>query len=321
MRRRSFLTGLGATLTLPLAAEAQQPAKLPSIGSLQSARNENAVAFIQALRDAGYLDGRNAVVETRIYGGMPERLPHLAEELVALKCDVIVAASPYSIRAATRATSTIPIVGIDLESDPVASGWARSLSHPGGNFTGLFLDLPELGGKLVELLKEAVPGLTRVAMLWDFTIGQVQFRATEAAARAAGVAVRSLPIQRLGDSKDAFERDARQRLPGVIVLSSPLIAYERSEIGTLALKNRLPTISLSPLFVGSGGLMAYGPDLPDMYKRAATYVDRILKGAKVGDLPIERPSRFQLVINLTSAKALGLTIPPSLLQRADQVIE
>jgi len=234
---------------------------------------------------------------------------------------VILATSAYAIRAATTATKTIPVVGIDLESDPVASGWARSLSRPGGNFTGLFLDLPELGGKLIQLLKEVEPGLSRVGAVWDSNVGNVQFRATEAAARVATVALQSLPIQRVEDFKDAFGRASRKRLNGIIVLSSPLIFRQLSQIATLALTSRLPTISLFTLFSRSGGLMAYGPDFPEMFRRAVTYIDRILKGTKVSELPIERPSRFELVINLKTAKALGLTIPPSLLQRADQVIE
>jgi putative tryptophan/tyrosine transport system substrate-binding protein len=306
-------------LVAPLAAEAQ-PGGVPRIGVLQPLQNENVTAFVQALRDLGYVDGQNVLIETRFYGDMLDQLPKLANELVTLKCDVMLAAAPYAIRAATSATSTIPIVGIDLESDPVASGWARSLSHPGGNLTGFFLDLPELGGKQLQLLTEAVPGLSRVGVLWDSTIGDVQFRATEAAARAAGVALRSLAIQRVEDVKDAFARAAREGQHGVVILSSPLINAQRSQITSLALKMRLPTISLFTLFPRSGGLMAYGPNLPDMYKRAAAYIDKILKGAKPADLPIERPTTFELVLNLKTAQALGLSLPPTLLFQADEVI-
>jgi putative tryptophan/tyrosine transport system substrate-binding protein len=304
-----------------LAAEAQQVRQVPRIGFLQPAQNENMTAFVQALRDLGYVDGQNVLIETRIYGDRLDQLPKLANELVTLQCDVILAAAPYAIRAAMSATSTIPIVGNDLESDPVDSGWARSLSHPGGNLTGVFLDLPELGGKHIQLLMEAVPGLSRVGVLWDSTIGDVQFRATAAAARAAGVTLRSLAIQRVEEVKDAFDHAAREGLHGVVILSSPLIHAQRAHITSLALQMRLPTISLFTSFPRSGGLMAYGPNLPEIYKRAATYIDKILKGAKVSDLPIERPSRFGFVVNVKTAQALGLTIPPTLLFQADEVIK
>jgi putative ABC transport system substrate-binding protein len=178
-----------------------------------------------------------------------------------------------------------------------------------------------LGGKQIQLLTEAVLGLSRVGVMWDSTIGDVQFRATEAAARAAGVTLRSLALQRVEDVKDAFDRAAREGLHGIVILSSPLINAQRAQIMSLALQMRLPTISLFTLFPRSGGLMAYGPNLPDMYKRAVTYIDKILKGAKVSDLPIERPSRFEFVVNVKTAKALGLTIPPSLLFQADEVIQ
>ncbi len=322
VERRRFMGMIaGGLLAAPVAARAQQARNVPRIGLLQGTQNENAVAFVQALRDAGYIDGRSAIIETRIYGAMIERLPEIASELAARKCDVILAAGPYAIRAAARATSTIPIVGIDLESDPVANGWARSLGHPGGNLIGLFLDAPELGGKEIQLLKEAMPGISRVGILWDSSIGDLQFRAAEEAARGAGLTVQSIPIRRADDFTVGLDRAARQHLNGVIVLSSPLILRERAQITGAALKNRLPTISLFTLFVEAGGLMAYGPDLPEMYRRAVTYIDRILKGAKAGDLPIERPSRFRFVINVKTAKALGLTIPPSLLLRADEVIQ
>jgi putative ABC transport system substrate-binding protein len=274
---------------------------------------------MQGLRDAGYIDGRSAIVEARYYD--IDRVAGLANELVALKCDVIFAAAPYAIQAAMKATSTIPIVGIDLESDPVASGWAAGLAHPGRNLTGIFLDLPELGGKQIELLKEAVPTLSHLAVLWDSTIGVVQFRATEAAARVAGVTLQSLSVQQPDDFPDAFDRASREGVHGMVVLSSPLINGQRSQIVEWALKIRLPTISLFTQFPRSGGLMAYGPNLADLYKGAAIYVDRILKGAKAGELPIQRPIKFDLVINLKTAKALGIDVPALLQQRADEVIE
>jgi putative ABC transport system substrate-binding protein len=322
MRRRQFIAALASAVSWPSAVRAQQPVgKVPRIGLLQGVQNENPAAFIQGLRDAGYIDGQNARIETRFFATAFDRLGEFANDLVGLQCDVIVAGAPYAIRAAMTATQTIPIVGIDLESDPVASGWAAGFGRPGGNLTGLFLDIPELGGKQIELLKEAVPILARLAVLWDSTIGAVQFRATEAAGRTTGIKLQSLPIQKTGDISDAFDRAVSERVDGLVILSSPLILGERTLITDLALKTRLPTISLFTLFPRSGGLLAYGPNLPDMYKRAATVVDRILKGASVGGMPIERPSRFDLVINLKTAKSLGLTIPPALLVRADEVIE
>jgi putative ABC transport system substrate-binding protein len=322
MMRREFITLLGSAATWPLAARAQQrTGKIPRVGFLLNVQSELVVALFEGLRDAGYIDGQNMVVETRFSGTMLDRIADIANDMAALNCDAIFAAGPYAIQALMRATSAIPIVAIDLESDPIANGWASSLGRPGGNLTGFFLDLPELGGKQIELLKEAVPTLSRMAFLWDVTVGFTQFCVTEAAARTAGVAPLSLPIQRLEDFKDAFDHAAREQAHAVVVLSSPLIFGQRLQIADLALKTRLPTISLFTLFPRSGGLMAYGPNFPEMCKRAATYVDRILKGAKAGELPIERPSRFELVINLKTAKALGLEIPPTLLARADEVIE
>jgi putative tryptophan/tyrosine transport system substrate-binding protein len=322
MMRREFITLLGSAATWPLAARAQQrTGKIPRVGFLLNVQSELVVALFEGLRDAGYIDGQNMVVETRFSGTMLDRIADIANDMAALNCDAIFAAGPYAIQALMRATSAIPIVAIDLESDPIANGWASSLGRPGGNLTGFFLDLPELGGKQIELLKEAVPTLSRMAFLWDVTVGFTQFRVTEAVARTAGVAPLSLPIQRLEDFKDAFDHAAREQAHAVVVLSSPLIFGQRLQIADLALKTRLPTISLFTLFPRSGGLMAYGPNFPEMWKRAATYVDRILKGAKAGELPIERPSRFELVINLKTAKALGLEIPPTLLARADEVIE
>src|SRR5262245_34058355 len=208
MKRREFISFIGSAVAWPLAAHAQLLSKLPRIGFLQRIQNENVVAFNQALRDAGYVDGQNAVIETRIFETTLDRVPDLAKELVDLKCDVIVAASQYAFVAAMRATTTIPIVGIDLENDPVASGWVKSLARPGGNFTGLFLDLPELGGKRIALRKEVVPRLSKPGALWDSAIGEAQFRATQKAAQTAGVTLHSLPIRGPDDFKDAFDRAA-----------------------------------------------------------------------------------------------------------------
>jgi putative ABC transport system substrate-binding protein len=220
-----------------------------------------------------------------------------------------------------KATSTIPIVGVDLESDPVASGLVKSVSRPGGNFTGFFLDIPELGGKQIELLREAVPGISRLGVLWDATIGLVQFRATEMAPRPAGVMLQSLPIQHEDDINRAFEQAVREQIDGLVVLSSPLIFSQRAHIAHLALKHRLPAINLFSSFPKFGGLMAYGPNFPVIYSQAAVYVARILAGADPGELPIQRPTKFELVVNVKTATALGLTIPETLLTRADEVIE
>lgn len=324
MKRREFilLGGAASASALFAAARAQQlERKLPRIGHIQNSPNENFEAFIQGLREAGYVDGQNIKLESRFFGSTSDRIDEFAGEFVALNCSVIFAATPYAIHAVMKATSTIPIIGLDLASDPVASGWVKSLARPGRNLTGLFLDLPELGGKQIELLREAVPTLADVAVLWDTTIDTIQFRATEAAVRASGLMLQSMPIRDVEGIKSAVEHAARVRVQGLIVLTGPLIFNQRSRIADLALKARLPTISVFDSFPKVGGLMAYGPNLASMYKRAANYVDRILRGAKSDELPIERPSKFELIINLRTAKALGINPPPALLARADEVID
>jgi putative tryptophan/tyrosine transport system substrate-binding protein len=290
MRRREFITLVGGAAAWPLAVRAQQPA-LPRIGSILPFAVENTEAFGQGLREAGYVDGQNIVLDTRYHHDSLERIDEFARELVALKCSVILVGGPYAIRAVMKATSTIPIIGIDLESDPVANGWVKSLARPGGNFTGLFLDIPELSGKQIELLKNVVPTLE------------------------------SFPIRNEEEIEDAVEHAAHDRVHGMIVLTSPLIFNQLSQIADLALKQHLPTISLFNTYPKVGGLMAYGPNLPSLFKRAASYVDRILSGAHPGELPIERPTKFELVINLKTAKALGLVVPGPLQQLADELIE
>ncbi len=322
MNRRELITLLSGTAAWPHAAHAQQKTdELPRIGIIQTSPNENFQALMEGLREAGYIDGQNVLVEKRFHGAGVDRIEAFTNELVALKCKVIFAGAPYGIQAALKTTTTIPIVGVDLESDPVASGWAQSLARPGGNLTGLFLDLPELGGKQIELLREAAPRLSHLAVLWDATIGMVQFHATERAAGAANLTLQSLPIRRVEDVKNGFDEAARKRVDGIVVLSSPLILNQRSQIADLALSNRLPTISIFTSFPKAGGLMAYGPNLPSMFRQAASYMTRILSGAKPGELPIERPTKFELIINLKTARALGLEVPGQLQQLADEVIE
>jgi putative tryptophan/tyrosine transport system substrate-binding protein len=323
MKRREFITLLGsATAAWPYPARAQEATdKLPRIGFIHNFPNENFEALTKGLREAGYIDGQNVLMEKRFHGAVLDRIDEFANELVALKCKVIFAAAPYAIQAVLRATNTIPIVGVDLESDPVANGWIKSFARPGGNFTGLFLDIPELGGKQIELLKNVVPTATRLAVLWDATIGTLQFSATETAAHLSGVTLESFPIRNAEEIKGAVGRAAQERVHGMIVLTSPLIFNQRSQIADLTLKAGLPTISLFNFYPKVGGLMAYGPNLASMFKQAASYVGRILSGANPGELPIERPTKFELVINLKTAKALGLEVPGQLQQFADELIE
>jgi putative ABC transport system substrate-binding protein len=323
MRRREFISLLsGVAAGWPSATLAQQqPGKLPRIGIILVEPSELTEALSQGLREAGYVDGQNIILDSRYHHGSLERIDEFAHELVALKCSIIVAGGPDAIQAVLKETNTIPTVGIDLESDPVANGWVKSLARPGGNFTGLFLDIPELGGKQIELLKNVVPTLTRLAVLWDAAIGTLQFHAIETAAHSSGDTLASFPIRATKEIKDAVERAAQVRVDGMIVLTSPLIFNQRSQIADLALKARLPTINGFNIYPKAGGLMAYGPNFPSMFKRAASYVDRILSGANPGELPIERPAKFELVINFKTAKALGLQVPWQLQQLADEVIE
>ena len=323
MRRRQFFGLLGGVAAWPVVAHAQRPAggDVPRIGAIFGSQSENNTEFRNGLREAGYVDSENILIEERLHGSAVERADEFVREFVALKCKVIFAGTPYAIRAATKATSTVPIVGVDLESDPVASGLVKSVARPGGNFTGFFLDIPDLGGKQIELLMEAIRQISRIAVVWDETIGEVQFHAAEAAPRPPGVELLSLPIRRVEDFSTALERAVQARAQGLILLSSPMIFLQRARIASLALQARMPTVSLFTVFPTVGGLMAYGPNFPLLYRQAASYVGRILAGANPGDLPIQRPTKFELVINLRTAKALNIEMAPTLLARADEVIE
>jgi ABC-type uncharacterized transport system substrate-binding protein len=328
MNRRTFVGTLAiGLLAAPLAAEAQQPAKVPRIGYLApslAANPQNHEAFRQGLRDLGYVEGGNVVLEYRDAEGKPERFPALAAELVALKVDVIVAPTTLAAVAAEQATRTIPIV-FATAGDPVTSGLVISLARPGGNVTGLSILAPELVGKRLELLTQAVPGVSRVAVLWHpggmgERMDKDMAKEADAAARALGVRLHFVEARGPADFERAFSDVTRGHAGALTVLGSTMFSDERRRLVDLAARNRLPAVYTSKEFVDAGGLMAYGPNVADLYRRAATYVDKILKGATPTDLPVEQPTKFVLVVNLKTAKALGLTIPPSLLLRADEVI-
>jgi putative ABC transport system substrate-binding protein len=330
MDRRTFLAGTGAMLlSAPLDAEAQQAAKVPRIGYLANNLTANPhlrEAFLQGLRDLGYVEGRNVVIEYRSAEGKSERLPTLAAELVALEVDVIVAPGTPLALAAKQATRTLPIVFAAF-GDPVRSGLATSLARPGSNATGLSILLSsELVGKYLELLNQAVPGVSRVAVLWQRgglgeRTEQDLLKGAEVAARALGVRVQFVEARGPADIDRAFSDMTRARAGALAVLATSMLNSERRRLVDLAAKNRLPAMYPYREFVEAGGLMAYGADLADLTRRAATYVDKILKGAKPADLPVEQPTKFELVINLRTAKAIGLTIPQSLLLRADEVVQ
>ncbi len=328
LRLAFSITLLLGGLFSPLAVRAQQAAKVPRIGYLAGDRAASPhliEAFRQGLRDLGYVEGSNVLIEYRDAEGKFERLPALAAELVALKVDVIVAGGTPLILAAKQATRTLPIV-FAAASDPVTDGLVTSLARPGGNVTGLSNIAPDLVGKRLELLKQAVPGVNRVAILWQpggtgERTEQDMRKGAEAAARALGVRLQFLEARGPADFDRAFSDMTRERAGALTSLGGSMFFSERRRLVDLAAKNRLPALYQQREFVDAGGLMAYGANLADNFRRAATYVDKILKGTKPGDLPIEQPTKFELVINTKTAKALGLTIPPSLLQRADHVIQ
>jgi putative ABC transport system substrate-binding protein len=321
--RRTFLRSVtGGLLAAPLVVEAQPAGKVPRVGYVTSSgRSVNVEVFDQGLRDLGYTIGQDIIVEYRFGQGHIDRVPTLVDELLRLKVDVLFAPSPQAIRAASQATDTVPIVGVDLETNPVEAGWVKNLARPGGNVTGFFLDLPELGGKLIQILTEVVPRLQRVAVLWDASVAASQFKATEGPARALRLKVQSLAFRQSEDFTASFEVARNQRAQALVILSAPSVFLNLKRLADLALQYRLPAICVFPQFVDAGGLMGYGPNLTDLFRQAANYVDRILKGARPADLPIQRPAVFKLAANMKTAKALGLAIPPSLLRRADQVIE
>jgi putative ABC transport system substrate-binding protein len=328
MDRRAFIGTLaGGLLAAPLAAEAQQARKVWRVGVLSSGSHSATAgaridAFKQGLRDLGYVEGQNIEIESRWGEGKYESLRDLAAELVRLKMDVIVTAAVPAIRAAKEATTTIPIV-MAVVVDPVATGLVASFARPGGNITGLSVRTPELVGKQFEMLKEIVPKVSRVAVLWNpANLGNPpQLRAAEVAARTLGMRLQPLEARTPRELDSAFAAMTTEAAGAVVVLVDVMFIDQRTRIAELAATRRLPAVYGQVEHLGSGGLMAYAPNFLDNYRRAAAYVDRILKGAKPGDLPIEQATKFELVINLKTAKALGLTIPPSLLQRADQVIE
>lgn len=327
-----IVTAILGLLAPPLVVRAQQPVKLPRIGFLGTfPANHHDEAFRQGLQEFGFVEGQNIAIERRYSEGRNDRLPELATALVGLKVDVIVVDAWAPLNAASQATSTIPIVVATCNDDLVATGLISSLARPGGNITGLSEVTPELGAKRLDLLREAAPKVRRVAVLWnpiDSERSSVNFRfwtsdwvQVRAAAQVLGMTLQPVEIRGSSGLETAFSAMTRERADGLIAFSDPLIVVNRRRITDLAAKSRLPAMYPSRELVDAGGLMSYGPSLSDMFRRSAGYAGKILKGAKAADLPMEQPAKFELVINVKTAKALGLTIPQSLLLRADSVIE
>jgi putative tryptophan/tyrosine transport system substrate-binding protein len=327
MNRKVTSLALGAMLlALSVPGQAQQPKKVPRIGYLSvlslSAMADRTEAFRQGLRELGYVETKYIVIEWRYGEEKPERVSDLAAELLRLKVDVIVTGGNAATQAAKKAANTIPIVMMQA-SDPVASGFVASLARPGGNITGLSTLAPELSGKRLELLKEIVPKLSRVAVLGTSTSpgnGQ-ELREVELAAGALGLKLKYLDVLSFRDIETAFRAASKEQVDAVLMMSGAVGSSQRKEIAELAVKRRFPVMYESARSVEAGGLVSYGVHLPDLDRRVATYVDKILKGAKPADLPVEQPTKFEFVINLKAAKQIGLTIPPNVLARADKVIK
>jgi putative ABC transport system substrate-binding protein len=325
-RRRFLLTSLAGAFAGPLAVRAQEPARIWRIGFLESGSHSAGDPRVEALRrgfeELGYAHGRNLAIEFRWADGNANRLPLLAAELAKLKLDAIVSQGTQATDAARRATTTIPIV-FAVAGDPVGTGLVSSLSRPGRNVTGLSDIAPEMAGKRLELLRQLVPGITRIAVLWNPANPSAapQMRDTGAVARSFALLVRSLELKDVSQLEGAFASAVQDRVGAMIALSDGALYARRVQIAQLAARHRLPCVAWTPEFAESGCLMTYGADVVEMHRRAATFVDKIWRGVSPADLPVEQPTKFQLVFNLKTAKALGLTIPPSLLARADQVIE
>jgi putative ABC transport system substrate-binding protein len=328
MNRRTFIAVMAAGVVAPPLGAAAQPttAKTARIGVLRAAPDapvfrQNFEMFRQTLRETGLVEGRGLTIEYRVQAGPPAAIAGLAEELVRLRVDAIVAIGPPAVRAAAGATTSIPIVAVDLESDPMAEGFVTGLARPGKNVTGLFLDFPELGGKWIELLREMVPRLSRVLVAWDPSTPPNLLRGAEVAARAVRVQLSSLEATASDGLAAAFEAATSARAGAMLVLPSPMVNSARRQIIEMAAKHRMPTIMAFPEFAEEGGLIAYGPDVPSMFRQAGDVMLKVLRGTRPSEIPIERPARFEMIVNRKTATSLGLTVPRSLLARADKVIE
>jgi putative tryptophan/tyrosine transport system substrate-binding protein len=317
---QSFLVAV-VLVALGVMAEAQQPKKIFRIGYLATGSGGES-SLRQGLRELGYVEGKNIIIEDRFAEGKFDRFPALAAELVRLKVDVIVTQGTPAATAAKNATSTIPII-MSGGTDPVATGLVQSLARPGGNITGFTIMNEELAGKRLELLKETNPKVSRLGVLWNSANpgAAVVFKQTKSSAQELRLSLQSLDVQTVNDLQGAFDAATRSGVNGLVLLATAPINNHLKLVADLAVKNRLPSIYDRSEFVEAGGLMSYGPNVPDMSRRAATYVDKVLKGANPGDLPVERPTKFELMINLKTAKQIGLTIPPNVLVRADKVIK
>jgi putative tryptophan/tyrosine transport system substrate-binding protein len=327
MKRRDFIKAIaGSTAAWPLATHAQQPAKLPTIGILASGTPETQgrwwAALVEQLRVLGWIEGRNVAIKHRWAEGRSERFTEIAAEFVRLNVEIIITDGSLAIAAAKRATPVIPIV-FAAAGDPVAAGLVASLASPGGNVTGMSLMSSDLGAKRLELLREVLPQLSRVAVLWnvDNPYSMLVFKLTQDAGLTMGIEVRSLEVRGPDDFDIAFEVARGLHPDALITVEDPLTLVHRTPIAEFTAREQLPSLHAIREFVAAGGLMSYGASLLDLFRRAAFYVDKILRGAKPSDLPVQQPTKFEMVINLKTAKALGLTVPPPLLARADEVIE
>ena len=325
LRRREFIAALGSAAAWPLVARGQRSVKVYRVAYFvagSEADDPFRFVFTDTLRELGWIEGKNIIIEPLYAENRMDRLPQLAAELVQRNVDVIVAGGTLAPLAAKRATTTIPIV-MALAGDPLGSGLVASLAHPGGNVTGLSMMAPDLAGKSLQILKELVPSVSRVAVLWNAAnpYPALVFKQTQTASLDLGIQIQSLEVRGPNDFDRAFEAAIQQRAEALVTVGDPLTINYRKQITEFANKSRLPAIYATKDFVAVGGLMSYGPQISDLLRRAAGYVDKILKGEKPADMPVEQPTKFEFVINLKTAKALGLDVPTTLLARADEVIE
>jgi putative ABC transport system substrate-binding protein len=325
MNRRELMVTIGAAIVWPPAARAQRRSKVAEIGIIYAGNTgimeTRFAAFLQGLNAKGYSEGHNVTLLKRSAESQPQGYEQAAKELVQRPVSLLVAIGPAAVRVSAAATKTIPIVALDLESDPVRSGFIQSVARPGGNLTGVFFDFPEFSAKWLQLLSEAVPGLERVAVIWDPATGPLQLEAISNETLARFQLLLVIKVAATGEIEGAFRLASQQGASGLIILSSPVFGSNAKTMGELAASYRMPAITLFPEFARSGGLLAYGSDPTDLYAQIGTLAGRVLAGSKPSELPIERPSKFELVLNLKAAQALGLTMPPELLLRANEVIE